>query len=465
MSNKKSLKKPNIIFFFADQQRWDTIGAYGQKLPVTPNLDAMAKEGVLFENAFTMQPVCGPARAALQTGTYPTSTGCYRNGRALPQDARTIAHHFNDNGYETAYIGKWHLASNDSENAKGSLLTDEEKKKTGVASFDYRTKAVPEHLRGGYRDEWIASDVLEFTSHGYGGYMYDKHNNPVVWDLYTYRPDFQTDLALSYLEKRKSEKPFFLFLSYIEPHHQNDNNRYEGPNGSKEKFKNFETPGDLIGTAGDWRENYPDYLGCCNSLDYNLGRLRQKLKALGIEDNTVILYTADHGSHFRTRNGEYKRSCHAGCTHIPLIAYGPGFTGGKKYSEMVSLIDIPPTLLRAGGIDELSDMHGAPLQNLMEGKPWKEEVFIQISESQVGRCIRSQKWTYSVSDPLKNGWTDSASDNYIEEYLYDNENDPFEKNNLVRDPAFSGVRKNLREILLKKMVEAGEKSATILPAG
>lgn len=455
-------KKPNIIFFFADQQRWDTIGAYGQKLPVTPNLDAMAKEGVLFQNAYTMQPVCGPARAALQTGTYPTATGCFRNNIALPQHARTIAHRFNDNGYETAYMGKWHLASNHGPEslATGSDTLD---KNFHSENFDYKTKPVPEHLRGGYKDEWIASDVLEFTSHGYGGYMFNKKNEPVVWDLLTYRPDFQTDLVLDYLNNRKSDKPFFLFISYIEPHHQNDNNRYEGPIGSKEKFKDYEIPGDLVGTAGDWRENYPDYLGCCNSLDYNLGRIRKTLADLKIDDNTIIFYTADHGSHFKTRNGEYKRSCHEGCTHIPLIAYGPGFLGGKVVEDMVSLIDLPPTLLQAGGISEYSDMHGQPLQNVLAGKSSRKDVFIQISESQVGRCIRTHKWTYSVSDKTKSGWDDSSSDKYVEEFLYDLENDPFEKNNLVSESAYANVRTELRDLLLQRMVEVGEKRAEIVP--
>jgi arylsulfatase A-like enzyme len=103
--------KPNIIFFFSDQQRWDTLGCYGQKLPLTPNLDRMAAEGVRFEFAFTCQPVCGPARSCLQTGKYATQTGCFRNNIGLPTDEKTIAHWLSDGGYEVGYLGKWHLAS------------------------------------------------------------------------------------------------------------------------------------------------------------------------------------------------------------------------------------------------------------------------------------------------------------------------------------------------------------------
>ena len=119
---------------------------------------------------------------------------------------------------------------------------------------------MPLERRGGYKDYWLAADVLEFTSHGYDGYMYDA-GTCSAFDFTAYRVDCVTDFALDYLRTRTLQRPFFLFLSSIEPHHQNDHNRYEGPDGSKERFKDFVVPGDLVGTSGDWRENYPDYLG------------------------------------------------------------------------------------------------------------------------------------------------------------------------------------------------------------
>ena len=445
-------RKPNIIFFFSDQQRWDTVGCYGQKLDVTPNLDKMAEEGVRFEYAFTCQPVCGPARACIQTGKYATEIGCFTNGIALPQDEKTIAHWFSEAGYEVAYIGKWHLAS-----TKGK--------------FDYRTKAVPMERRGGWKDYWLASDVLEFTSHGYDGHMFDGDMNKV--EFKGYRADCMTDFALEYLRKRQAgeigdrEKPFVLFLSYIEPHHQNDRNRYEGPEGSKERFKDYEVPGDLISTEGDWRENYPDYLGCCWSLDYNLGRIREELEKLNLTENTVIFYTSDHGSHFRTRNSEYKRTCHENAIRIPMIAYGPGFYGGKVITELVSLIDIPPTLLTCAGIEVPDYMKGRPLQQLVQGEAqdWPQEVFLQISESQVGRAIRTKKWKYSVNAVDKDPWKDMGSDVYVEEYLYDLEEDPYEKNNLVSDPRYAQVRAELAQRLKERMKQAGEEVPEIIEVG
>jgi uncharacterized sulfatase len=440
-------KPPNIVFFFTDQQRWDTCGCYGQSLPVTPNLDRMAAEGVRFARAFTCQPVCGPARACLQTGLWATQTGCFRNDIALPLDADTIAQRLATAGHETAYIGKWHLAS------------------TGEQE-NYRTRPVPLERRGGYRDFWLASDVLEFTSHGYDGHMFDGDGNRREFPPGRYRADAQTDWALDYLDHRTSDRPFFLFLSYIEPHHQNDHDHYEGPHGSKERFKDFPVPGDLAGTGGNWQQEYPDYLGCCASLDENLGRIRAKLDELGIADHTLVLFTSDHGSHFRTRNSEYKRSCHDGCIRIPMVACGPGFRGGIVRDELASLVDLPATILAAAGLDVPESFAGRPLQHLVDGTAdtWRDEVFLQISESQVGRALRTDRWKYSVRAPQKNGWHDMAADTYVEDFLYDLQADPHERDNLVADPHLREIRKELAEKLIAWMIRAGEKRPTIVPA-
>ena len=144
--------RPNIIVYFTDQQRWDTLGCYGQQLPISPVLDALAQEGTLFEHCFSCQPVCGPARACLQTGLYATQVNCHTNARILPLGIDTVARQFNAAGYQTAYIGKWHLAS--------------------TRHQVYRTAAIPEERRGGYT-YWMAADALEATSHGYNGYVFD----------------------------------------------------------------------------------------------------------------------------------------------------------------------------------------------------------------------------------------------------------------------------------------------------
>jgi len=443
------VKRPDILFLFSDQQRWDTCGCYGQRADITPSLDRLAREGVRFEKAFTCQPVCGPARACLQTGKYATEVGVHTNHRQLPPAEKTLARYLSAEGYEVGYVGKWHLAS------RGP--------RDGPENF--RTKAVPHGLRGGYRDFWLASDVLEFTSHSYDGYMFDQDGNRRDFPEGRYRADVLTDWAIDYLRRRDRRRPLFLFVSYIEPHHQNDHGHYEGPRGSKERFRNFSVPGDLVDAAGDWREEYPDYLGCINSLDRNVGRFRDELERLGRAEDTLLIYTSDHGSHFRTRNAEYKRSCHDSCIRIPMILHGPGFRGGIAPSELVSLIDLPPTILRAAGIDPPSCMRGRALQELLSGSPveWPGEVFLQISESHCGRAIRTRKWKYSVRAPDKDG-SAPASDVYVEDFLYDLDADPWERNNLVCAPGQAAVRRELAVVLKRRMVEAGEKEPEILPA-
>jgi len=430
--------KPNIIVYLSDQQRWDTMGCYGQKLDVTPNLDRLAAGGVLFNNAFTCQPLCAPARAALQTGLYASQTGVYRNNIALRPDADTVAKRLRAAGYDTAYVGKWHLASEE--------------------GADFSDAPVPHERRGGF-DHWMAADALEHTSHGYNGHVYDGDGNRV--DFIGYRADCINNYAVDFVRNHNGEKPFFLFISQLEPHHQNDRDRYEGPDGSKARFKDFDVPGDLAGTEGDWRENYPDYLGCCASLDYNVGRLYDTLRDRGIADDTLFVYTSDHGSHFRTRNFEYKRACHDACVHVPLLIHGPGFIDGETVDGLVSLLDIPATILDCAGLAAPDHFQGRALGKMINDPQanWEDCVYIQISESQVGRCVRTSKWKYAVR--AAHGQWDKDADAYYEDCLYDLERDPHERNNLVEDPAYAGVRGELAALLLRKMAQAGEPTPEI----
>ena len=233
------MSKPNIVFYFSDQQRPDTCGCYGQELPVTPVLDELAAQGTCFEQAYSPQPVCGPCRALFQTGLYPTETGCFRNNVMLPKNVKTLANYMEENGYETAYIGKWHLAS-DGELEKAPTI-------------DYQTKPIPPELRGGYTGFWRTADVLEFTSDGYGGYVFDENMNRL--DFSGYRADCITDFALDFFDKRDVSKPFFMTISHIEPHHQNNAHHYQGPKGSKEKYANCKIPADLAAFPdGDYKE-------------------------------------------------------------------------------------------------------------------------------------------------------------------------------------------------------------------
>ncbi len=442
-------EKPDIIFIFSDQQRWDTLGCYGHAIfpGLTPNLDQMAREGVRFEYAFSPQPVCGPARACVQTGKWATETGCFRNGIALPTEEKTIAHHFSSAGYQVGYVGKWHLAS------------------TPGQGIDHMTKPVPVDRRGGYGDFWLASDVLEFTSHAYDGHLFDKDNNRVEFPAGRYRVDCITDFAIDIMRQR-DERPLFLFVSYIEPHQQNDHGHFEGPIGSKEQFKNYAVPGDLEKLGGDWALEMPDYLGQVNSLDRNVGRIREAARESGTDDSTLFVYTSDHGCHFRTRNSEYKRSCHDSSIRVPMVLCGPGFTGGNVSRELVSLIDLPPTLLTVAGLKPPTYMKGRSLLPLLEGKVKKlrDEVFVQISEDHVGRAIRTKRWKYSVRAQDADGGRDPASPAYVEECLYDLRSDPHELHNLVTVRRYAKVRRDLARRLVRRISESEKDRPEIYPA-
>ncbi len=437
MANRSS-EQPNVLVFFTDQQRWDTTGVHGNPMGLTPNFDAMARRGTHAARSFTCQPVCGPARSCLQTGLYATTTGCFRNGIPLPWESRTLAHCFGGAGYRTGYIGKWHLY---------------ERATIGP---------VPESHRGGY-EYWLASNVLEFTSGAYHTVLYDNNGRPV--ELPGYRVDAVTDAAIRYIDTHRDE-PFFLFVSYIEPHHQNHLDDYPPPDGYRERYTGGWMPPDLAALGGSSHQHLGGYYGMVKRLDEALGRTLDALKSLGLTDRTVVMHTSDHGCHFKTRNSEYKRSCHESSIRVPTAFQGPGFDGGGEIRDLVSLIDLPPTLLDAAGIPAPEEMQGRSVLPLTvgEGEDWPEEVFVQISEAQVGRAVRTRRWKYGVDAPEKNGGQDAGSDRYVEQYLYDLEADPYELTNLVGLESHQEVALVMRERLIRRMVAAGEEAPGIEPA-
>ncbi len=428
--------KPNIIVFFTDQQRWDCSGLHGNPLDLMPNFDRMARLGTHIANSFTCQPVCGPARSCLQTGQYATTTGCWRNGIPLKTTAPTLAQCFNQAGYQTGYIGKWHLGDDESHGP------------------------VREEQRAGYQ-EWLASNILEFTSDAYDLNLYD--NAGQEHKLPGYRVDAETDAIIRFIDKHQ-KKPFFLFSSFIEPHHQNSRDDYPAPVGYEEKYRGKWIPPDLAELVGSTHRHIAGYYGMVKRLDEALGRILDTLKSLDLDQKTIVLFTSDHGCHFKTRNGEYKRSCHDSSIRVPTAFAGPGFQGGGHLQELVSLVDLPPTLLDAAGLEVPKTMQGHSILPLLRGKAadWQKEVFIQISESLVGRAIRTQKWKYGVTAPDQNPWEVSTSDRYLETELYNLESDPYELNNLVGKPRYREIADRLKERLLIRIQEVGEAKPTIL---
>jgi arylsulfatase A-like enzyme len=421
---------PNVIVFLTDQQRWDTTGLHGNLLGLTPNFDRLAVQHTHLYHTFTCQPVCAPARAVLQTGLYATKTRVFRNGVPLSGFPNTLASCFGRAGYQTGYIGKWHLGNDDS------------------------AGPVEQQFRAGY-DYWLAANLLEFTSTPYHTTLYDQEGKAIF--LPGYRVDALTDAAIRFIAQAR-QAPFFLFLSFLEPHHQNHVDDYVPPDGYREPYTGRWLPPDLAALGGSAHQHIGGYYGMVKRLDEALGRVVDALKSLDILDETILLFTSDHGSHFKTRNGEYKRACQDSCVRVPGMLMGSGFVGGGQVRQLVSLVDLPPTLLDAAGLPVPAEMQGHSLMPVLRRQvlDWQDDVFIQISESQVGRAVRTSRWKYSVVDPQKNGWVDSGSEHYVEEYLYDLEADPYELTNLIGLASHQEVARVLRERLLKRMQQAGE---------
>lgn len=432
MSNKK---QPNVIVFFTDQQRWDTCGAHGNPLDLTPNFDRLANRGTHIDSSITCQPVCGPARSCLQTGLYATQTGSWRNGIPLDKKLTTIAQLYTKAGYNTGYIGKWHLGTGDD--------------------------IVPSEERGGY-DYWLAANLLEFCSDAYDCNLWNKDNEKV--HLPGYRVDAMTDAVIRYVDDVHSQdKPFFLFASYLEPHHQNHVDDYPPPEGYRERYTGRWMPPDLQQLGGSSGQHLGGYLGMIKRLDEALGRIMDALKSLNIDEETIILYTADHGCHFKTRNSEYKRSGHESSVRVPTAFCGPGFDGGGRRQEVTSLVDLVPTLLDSCGIEPPEPLPGRSLMPILRGETaeWEQEAFIQISESQVGRALRTSRWKYGIVAQDNDGDTESWADHYQEDYLYDLKSDPYELQNLIGFGSHREVAAHLKGKILKAMERAGERQPDI----
>lgn len=415
--------RPNVIVFFTDQQRHDTTGVHGNPMGLTPNFDRLARSGTHLYNSFTSQPLCGPARSSMQTGLFATQTGVFRNGIPLSEDAETMAKVFARNGYDTAYIGKWHLGGSD---------------------------PVPARERGGYQT-WLAANLLEFCSDAYDCVLFDTEDQRTK--LPGYRVDAITDAAIRYCDAHH-DNPFFLFVSFLEPHHQNHVDDYPPPEGYREDMTaKLWTPPDLATLKGTSGWHLGGYYGMVKRLDEAFGRLMDALKSLGMAENTIVMFTSDHACHFKTRNSEYKRSCHESAVRVPTMLTGPGFNAGGQVRALFSTVDVAPTLIEAAGLAVPEGMVGRSIIPVVRDAraPWREDVFFQISETETGRALRTHRWKYGVTSEYDEDAPRSQV--YREAYLYDLDSDPYEMVNLVGLTVFRDLADQLKSRLLAWIAE------------
>ena len=451
-------KRPNIILFHSDQFRWDFVCAAGHNpMDFTLNLDAMYRRGTVFQNFITNQPLCAPSRSCLMTGQYATTTGVWKNGPGLRADANTLATELTKAGYSANYIGKWHLAN-----------------------YKVGAGAVPPEYRGGFTGFWLAANAPEISTLPYDSQFWDNDGKPVHYGNDVYRADFLTGVAESFL-RQKHDKPFLLVLSQLEPHQQNgsyddDNYGFAPPRGYAKQFRSPYVPPDLRFFPGDWPYELEKYYGDVKAIDESLGRIFKTLKEQNLEDNTIVIFTSDHGCHFRTRNQEYKRSPHESSVHIPLMIQGPGFNNRQIVPELVSMIDVTPSILDLLGLSIPSTMQGRSFIPLLHDEKareeWSNEVFIQISESETARALRTTEWTYVALAPEANPVGDSGSLHYRDYQLYNNRADPSQLLNLagrldtrwpsktplhyIGERSMPEITAHLRERLIERMVQAGE---------
>lgn len=441
-------RKPNIVLFCSDQMRSDFVGAYGENsMTRTPSIDGMVRRGSSFKYAVTNQPLCSPSRACMITGRYATETGEWKIAAGMRDDLPSLASVLRENGYSANFIGKWHLMKADSKTHAGYGWVP------------------PEH-RYGFLDLWEGANEFEHTTHPYYGTIWDTAGKEINYKD-KYRIDFITGRAVRFL-KQPHEKPFFLFVSQLEPHQQNDLHRMVAPRGYAERYKNPLVPADLRSLPGDWQEQLPDYYGCVEKIDESVGTILKTLEEENLLSNTIVAFISDHGCQFKTRNIEYKRSPHDASIRIPFIFQGPGFDGSVVRDEIVSMIDLTPTLLAASGVPVPPSMKGRSLMPLLASREvrenWDNTAYIQISESMVGRAIRTPQWCYCVADRSKIGTETPTSTHYDEYQMYNLADDPYQQVNLAGRQEYRQKAAELRALLLTRMTEAGEEAAEITPA-
>lgn len=433
----------------ADQFRADFVGANHENPSVkTPHIDALAERGVNFRQCITNQPLCSPSRASFLTSRYATETAVWKLEVELDHSLPTIATEFCKNGYTSNFVGKWHVSQANLGNGKKQLGW-----------------IAPGPSRGGFDDLWEGANVLELVSHPNEGNYWDNDGNNIGFKD-EYRVDFIANRAVKLIE-REHDKPWFLFLSQLEPHQQNDIDDFIPPKRYADIYNDPYIPPDLRNLPGNWRSRIPGYYGCVQAIDDCVGTIVSALERTGQLDNTIIVFFSDHGCTFRTRLGEYKRSPHESSIRVPLIIAGPGFDQSAVIDEVVTLLDLTPTLLDAAGIAPPPQMRGRPLKSLALNRKvraaWDSTAYFQISESICGRGIRTRDWCYCAFDPTVARGDAEYSAHYQDFALYSITGDPAETVNLVGRPEYRDITTQLRTELQRRLIAAGEPEAVITP--
>ena len=398
----RKAKGPNVVFVLADQWRSQALGYAGDPNARTPHLDKLAAQSVNLSNAVSGCPVCCPYRASLLTGQYPLTHGVFLNDLCLEPKGVTLAEAYGRAGYDTAYIGKWHLDGH------------------GRASY------IPPERRHGF-DYW---KVLECT-HNYNQSFYYEANNKtkLTWPGYDARA--QTDDAIGYIRKHASgAKPFILVLSFGPPHnpYQTAPEKYRKLYDSKTLKLRDNIPAKV---RGRYARDLAGYYGHVSALDACVGDLLGAIEKSGLADNTIFVFTSDHGDMLGSQGMSRKQKPWDESIMVPFLVRYPAGLGSKPRTiDMpINTPDIMPTLLGLSGIGVPKGVEGQDFSDVLAGrsKPANDAALITCpspfgewhrGQGREYRGVRTRRYTY-VRD-LKGPWL-----------LYDNRADPFQLNNLV----------------------------------
>ena len=441
-------KTPNLVYVFADQLRYVSCGYNGDKYAKTPNIDRLASEGTVMDNCVSNHPVCAPYRASLFTGKYTTGTGMVINEIRLNPNHRTFANILNENGYETCYIGKWHMYANQWGNhyaVKNSYIP-----------------AGPNRL--GFNDYFAA---YNFHHEYFKPKAYYHLNSPEKIYYEGYEPDAQTDDAIKQLNRlAKGEKPFSMFLSIGTPH--DPWNKDNVPEKYYNMFKdvNFEAPPNYAKKATDpvdlWsrmtkknHKNLNEWLRCyyamVANLDYNIGRLFAEVEKLGLADNTIFVFTSDHGECFGAHGRRAKNVFYDEAVRVPFIIYEKGRIETAVNKNCFSTVDIMPTLLSLMNLPQSEESQGTDISDSVLNGTHIENASLLMCTGHTAcwgngfewRAFRDERYTYAY-------WKDK------EHYMFDNINDPYQQNNLYGNPQYIDEQNRLDVAMFKKMNEIND---------
>jgi arylsulfatase A-like enzyme len=423
-----TVQQPNVVYVFADQWRVQATGYSGNHQVQTPHIDRLAAQSINFTHAVSGISVCCPARACLLTGQHAQTHGVFVNDVHLSDDAVSLGKVFKANGYETAYIGKWHV------DGRG------------------RDGYIPPESRQGF-DYWKALECTHDYNHSY--YYAGDETKARLWEGYDAIE--QTRDAQRYIQDRKDDGPFLLMLSWGPPHapYQTAPPAYQAMYDSEKIELRPNVPEEMAAEARQWIAGYYAH---CTALDDCLGELLATIEAAGLAENTIFVFTSDHGDMLGSQGESKKQRPWDESIRVPFLMRWPARFGspGKRVEATIDTPDIMPTLLSLCDLPIPESVEGLDFAPYLHGEPdpadgaaliYCVHPFGQYTVAQGGReyrGLRTRRYTY-VRD-LNGPWL-----------LYDNESDPYQLTNLVGNPAVAALQAELDTLLEQRLSERGDR--------